>query len=111
MDKNTERKCRLHSDHVARGKKTLRPEVNSSLREKLGSVFLSWLLPGLFTDHYPTDGLGQEVFDTSKADSGLVKRCSKSHGSGWVGSDQEVVKSHGPGRVGSVCDPLTTRPP
>ena len=55
-------------------------------------------------DHDPARGSVQEVFENSWVESGRVRRCSKSHGSGRIGSDrvgpgQEVLKSRGSDRV------------
>ena len=55
--------------------------------------------------------MGEDVFQISLAKFGLVKRCSKSPGSGRVGSGQVMRFSDLMGRAGSPCpDPTREKP-
>ena len=49
--------------------------------------------------HDPTRGSGQEGLKIPQVGSGRVKRCSKCHGSGRVGSTTFQISRVGPGRI------------
>ena len=60
---------------------------------------------GLSTDQDPAHRSGPELFKNSRVESRPVRRCSKSHGSGWLESGGLQIS-----RVGSG-DPDGSRPP
>ena len=61
------------------------------------AVGFLWAFVGLVLDS--GRGSGQEMLKISWVDSDRVRRRSKSHGAGRVGSFREVFKCHGSGRV------------
>ena len=58
------------------------------------------LNPELFTGHDAAHGWGQEGIKSSRVASGRIRRCSKSHGSGRVGSGRVRPDSNHTGRAG-----------